>query len=144
MVETSSGSRNVEFTTTIGPDASFKGELSFDTGVRIDGRFEGRLNAKGKLHIGKGAEVKGEIQVGSVLIEGNVRGNIIASERIELAATGQVMGDIRTPKLSVAEGATLMGNCTVSADALKPEAGARETVSRGKTIEDREVISSRR
>ncbi|MBI3272422.1 MAG: polymer-forming cytoskeletal protein [Planctomycetes bacterium] len=144
MSEPSSG-KVADFTTTIGPDANFKGELSFDSGVRIEGRFEGKLTAKGRLHVGKGAEVKGEVQVGSVLIEGTVRGNIVSMEKIELASTGQVHGDIRTPRLMVAEGATLVGNCNVSADALKPEPGKREgDVPRGKTIEDREVIGSRR
>lgn len=144
MVEPGGG-KAADFTTTIGPDANFKGELNFDSGVRIEGRFEGKLTAKGRLHVGKGAEVKGEVQVGSLVIEGTVRGNVISTEKIELASTGVVHGDIRTPRLSVAEGATIVGNCNVSADALKPE-GKREgeAAARGKTIEDREVVSSRR
>lgn len=110
-----------DFATVIGPDANFKGELTFDGGVRIEGKFEGKVNTKGKLHVGKGAQIKADLSVGSVQVEGQVQGNVTAGERLELAASGQVLGDIRTPRLAVTEGATLVGNCNVSPDALKNE-----------------------
>ena len=112
-----------DFATVIGADANFKGELSFDGGVRIDGKFEGKVNTKGKLHVGKGAQVKADLNVGSVQVEGQIQGNVIAGERLELAASGQLMGDVRTPRLAVTEGATLVGNFNVCPDALKTDLG---------------------
>jgi hypothetical protein len=57
--------------------------------------------------------------VGQAKIEGTFKGNITAAERIELASTAHVLGDVRSTKLVIAEGATFVGNCCVSPDALK-------------------------
>lgn len=106
-------------TTILGADASFKGELTFDGAMRIDGKFEGKLNTKGRLSIGRGAKVSAEMTVGTVTIEGAFRGNVIASERIELAATARVQGDLKGPRLVVAEGATLEGTLHITPDGAK-------------------------
>ena len=114
--------------TIIGSDASFKGEISFEGSLRIDGKFDGKMNSKGRLSIGKGALVSGEMTVSTASIDGTLRGNVTATERVELAASAQVTGDVRAPRLVVAEGATLVGNCVITPDALKHDAnrGAAE------------------
>ena len=111
-----------EIGTVFGPDVSFKGELTFEGGMRLEGRFEGKMESKGKLQVGKSAHITGDLSVGQVTIEGNFKGNVNGSERVELASTAQVLGDIRAPRLVVAEGATFVGNCHVSPDALKTSA----------------------
>ena len=65
------------------------------------------------------AQVVAEVSVGEAKIEGTFKGNLTASTRIELASTAHVMGDVRSTKLVIAEGATFVGNCHVSPDALK-------------------------
>ena len=106
-------------TTVIGPDCSIKGEMSFEGSMKLEGKYEGKINSKGRLGLGKGAQVTADINVGQVAIEGNFKGNLTAGERIELASSAHVLGDIRAPKLVIAEGATFVGNCHVSPDALK-------------------------
>jgi cytoskeletal protein CcmA (bactofilin family) len=106
-------------TTVLAGDCSFKGEMAFEGAMRIDGKFEGKITSKGKLGVGKGAHISAEAVVGQVAIEGSFKGNVVAAERIELAATASVMADLRAPKLVVAEGATFVGNVHVSPDALK-------------------------
>jgi len=105
--------------TVIGSDASFKGEIAFEGAMRIDGKFEGKITSKGKLAIGRTAEIQAEVNAAHVTIEGGFRGQLNAQERVEIAATARVQGDIRSTKLVVAEGATLVGNVQVSPDALK-------------------------
>jgi cytoskeletal protein CcmA (bactofilin family) len=113
--------------TVVGSDASFKGEIAFEGTMRIDGKFEGKIQSKGKLSIGRTADVQAEVNASHVAIEGGFRGNLSAQERVEIAASARVNGDIRATKLVVAEGATLVGNVQVSPDALKstPAAGGR-------------------
>ena len=60
-----------EFPTILGPDASFKGELSFDKGMRLMGRFEGKVNTPGRLHIAKEAKMQADVDAGSVIVEGD-------------------------------------------------------------------------
>ncbi len=105
--------------TVIGSDVSIKGELSFDGCMKVEGKIEGRITTRGRLALGKGAQITADVTVGQVAIEGNFKGNVVATERIELASTAHVLGDVRGPKLVIAEGASFVGNCHVSPDALK-------------------------
>jgi cytoskeletal protein CcmA (bactofilin family) len=105
--------------TLISSDVSIKGEVSFDGSMRIEGKVEGKIQSKGKISFGQGAQVVAEVQVGEAKIEGTFKGNLTAASRIELAATAHVLGDVRSTKLVIAEGATFVGNCHVSPEALK-------------------------
>jgi cytoskeletal protein CcmA (bactofilin family) len=102
-----------EFATVIGPDAQFKGELTFQGGVKVDGQFEGTIHSSGKVFVSKGGKVKAEVKAGSLALEGLVEGNVIAEERIELRASAQLRGDLKAAKLLVVEGATFIGRCEV-------------------------------
>ena len=73
-----------DYPTIIGPDANFKGELTFDKGMRIHGRFEGKITTAGRVHVAKEAKLQADVDAGSVLVEGEVHGNLAASDRIEL------------------------------------------------------------
>lgn len=109
-------------------DASMQGSLAFKDPVnlRINGRFEGTLNTKGSLMISEHAVVSADIAGESIVIAGKVNGNISALRELKLIAPAVVVGDIRTPLLSVAEGAVFDGNCRM----LSKEAssGASRTI----------------
>ena len=94
-------------------DASMQGTLSFKDPVnlKINGKFEGILNTKGNLMIGEHASVSADVTGESIIIAGNVRGNIIALKELKLIAPACVVGDIKTPLLSIAEGAIFDGTC---------------------------------
>jgi cytoskeletal protein CcmA (bactofilin family) len=115
-----------EFATVIGPDAQFKGELTFQGGVRVDGSFEGTINSTGKIFVSKGGKMKAEVKASSLALEGLVEGNVVAEDRVELRASAQLRGDLKATKLLVVEGATFIGRCEVG-----PNAGASSTPSRG-------------
>lgn len=93
-------------------DASMQGTLVFKDSVnlKINGRFEGVLNTKGSLMIGETAVVNADITGESIVIAGNVNGNITALKSLKIIAPGRVKGDIKTPILSIAEGAVFDGN----------------------------------
>ena len=60
-------SGNQEFPTILGPDASFKGEMSFEKGLRLQGRFEGKINTAGRLHIAKEAKMQADVEAGAIM-----------------------------------------------------------------------------
>ena len=97
--------------TTLGRETNFNGILRFKESLKIDGRFEGEIESPGFLYIENGATVTANIKVGSVVIGGVVRGNIEASDRLEMLATGKVFGNIRTAKLNIADGVVFEGKC---------------------------------
>ena len=110
---------NQEFPTVLGPDANFKGELSFEKGMRLQGRFEGKINTPGRVHIAKEAKMQADVDAGGIVVEGDVQGNLSAADRIELKNTARYEGDLRASKLVVEEGAAFSGHVSVGPDAVK-------------------------
>ena len=100
--------------TFLGKDASFKGELSFKGTLCIDGKFEGQISTIDTLVISHDGVVKGDIQAGNVICEGLVKGNIIASTKVQLRPDSNVIGDIQSPSLIIEVGAKLDGKCNMS------------------------------
>jgi cytoskeletal protein CcmA (bactofilin family) len=113
-----------EFPTVIGPDATFKGELSFEKGLRLQGRLEGKINTPGRLHVSKEAKLHADVDAGAIIIEGEVRGNLTAGDRIELKQSARYEGDLTASKLVVDEGAVFSGHVTVGPDSAKPKTTA--------------------
>ena len=110
---------NQEFPTILGPDASFKGELSFEKGMRLMGRFEGKVNTPGRLHITREAKMAADVEAGGIVVEGEVQGNLSANDRIELKNSARYEGDLRASKLVVDEGAIFNGHVSVGPDHAK-------------------------
>jgi len=98
-------------------DASMQGTLSFHDPVnlRINGKFEGRLNAKGTLTIGEHASVNAEILGDDITVAGHVTGNIKATKKLSLVSPAQVTGNIETPVVIIQEGARIDGTVKMSA-----------------------------
>jgi len=100
--------------TFLGKDASFKGELIFEGTLCIDGSFEGQINTSGTLIISETGEIKANIQAETVICEGMVKGDIIASKKVELRPNSIIIGNIQSPSLNIEVGAKLDGKCDMS------------------------------
>ncbi len=116
---------------TIGQSIIFKGELSGDEDLEIEGQVDGNVNlANHQLTVGPNGRLKAEIVAKSIIVIGQVIGNLTATERIEVQATGVVEGDLRAPRLNVQEGAVLNGAIDMSspaaAEVKKPTAPAAQ------------------
>lgn len=113
-----------EITTLLGRGATFEGKLTFEGTVRIDGRFKGEVFTDDTLVIGEGAVVEAEIDVGEVIVQGTVVGNITAKRSIEIHAPGRVKGDLHTPSLQIDKGVIFEGRSFMEAlTTNRPAAG---------------------
>lgn len=97
--------------TTLGRETEFNGIMRFRDSLKIDGTFTGEIISAGFLYVENGASITANIKVGSVVIGGTVKGNIEASEKLEMLSTGRVFGNIRTTKLKIADGVVFEGKC---------------------------------
>ena len=97
----------------LGEGTSFKGNLTFEGTVRIDGKLEGEIFTKDMLVIGERATVRADVNAGTIVIGGTVHGNVTASGKVELHSGAKLYGNIRTPGLSIAEGVIFEGNCSM-------------------------------
>lgn len=116
--------QSAECATVIGNDVVIKGEITVEKGLRVDGHIEGAVTTKGKVHVGKSGQLSAEVHGGTVLVEGKVKGNVTATDRVTLEATSNVSGDLTAAKLVVNEGATFVGKVNVGPDALKGSASS--------------------
>jgi len=106
--------------TILGREAKFAGKLTFEGAVRIDGKFEGEIFTEDLLLIGPGAEVRAKLNVGSVVINGLVEGDVVAKSSVEIKAPGKLKGNIVTPTLVIEKGVTFDGTCRMSGDKGQP------------------------
>lgn len=95
--------------TILGVGASFAGKLTFQGAVRIDGDFSGEIITDDLLIVGDEAKVNAQISVGTLIVYGEVNGNVTAAIEVQLMATSRLTGDVTCPSLTVAQGALLNG-----------------------------------
>jgi len=112
----------------IGKSISIRGDLTGNEDMVIEGKVEGKVDLpNNQLTVGADGNLKAEIHAKSVVIVGHVIGNVSGVERVELQATGQLEGDVTSPKLIVAEGAHLNGGIQMTQPAAKPTSAAPTT-----------------
>jgi cytoskeletal protein CcmA (bactofilin family) len=114
----------------IGQSVQIKGELSGNEDLIIDGKIEGRINLKDHhLTVGANGRITAEIHAKSVLVNGEVIGNIIADDKVEIAPSGSVDGDISAPRVALADGSCFKGSIDMGRKAAAPQSARPNTVA---------------
>ncbi|MEL6328327.1 MAG: polymer-forming cytoskeletal protein [Planctomycetota bacterium] len=133
--------------TVIGPDTRIKGEMEFERGAQILGRFDGKITSGGEVQIGAGAECAASIQAERITIDGQIKGDLNANQQLTLSANAVVAGDITAGTLVVTEGASFVGSCrvgpaaqqiendTLATSAIEADAELTPPWKRGTTVE---------
>lgn len=94
-------------------DVEIKGKVKFTNDLVVDGLIEGEIISDGSLTVGENARIKAEIHTRSVVIYGKVHGNITVTDRVELKANAELIGDIKASTISIEAGAIFVGKSTV-------------------------------
>src|SRR5438034_6165789 len=108
--------------TFLGPNVTIDGTVSGSEAVLIEGTVRGKINLTNDLRIGTKARVEATVHAKNVTVEGKLNGDVSADDRVELIAGSTVDGNIKAPKIVVAEGARFRGN--VDMGAAKPESAS--------------------
>jgi cytoskeletal protein CcmA (bactofilin family) len=98
----------------LGPGSQFEGKLVFNEIVRLDGAFRGEVTSHDTLIVGESADIQADIQVGTLILSGNFKGNVKAKTRVELRSPAKVDGTIETPAILVEDGVLLNGTITMN------------------------------
>lgn len=98
----------------LGKGTEFEGKLLFEGTLRIDGKFKGEVITSGILAVGDGALVHAEVQADTIIVRGEIHGNLKASKQVEIKGNGKLYGNINTPSLIVDEGVVFEGSCQMS------------------------------
>jgi len=105
----------------IGPGTTINGDISSEGTIRIEGTVLGQVQCQDSIVVQESGKVKAELIGGQVIISGEVHGNVFAHDRLEIATGGKVIGDITSPRISIAEGVLFEGKCT-----MKPPGQVRQ------------------
>ena len=99
----------------LGTSIVIKGDLIASEDLTLYGKMEGSVTLEGghTLTIGRHADIKAAIDAKAVVIQGTVTGNVTAREKVEIQTTGSVAGDVSSPRLAIADGASIKGKVHV-------------------------------
>ena len=114
--------RGMERTTVnIGKSVIIKGELSGSEDLTIEGQVDGKIELRQNvLTIGPNGRIKAQVFAKSVVILGEVTGNVTATEKVDIRDNGSVDGDIAAPRVAIAEGAHFRGSIDMQKSGTKP------------------------
>ena len=104
-------SKKMEKIVNIGQSVQIKGELKGNEDLTIEGQVDGKILVKDhNLTIGANGRITAEVHAKTVVVVGEVIGNVTADDKIELAPSGSVQGDLRAPRVAIADGARFKGS----------------------------------
>jgi cytoskeletal protein CcmA (bactofilin family) len=106
----------------IGPSCEFSGEIHSPETIRIEGRVRGEIHCDQTVIVDESASIEAAIHAASVVISGEVRGDMAATKKITLQKTARVTGDLCTPGIVIEEGAKLEGRIVIGPDQQSPGA----------------------
>jgi len=122
---------------TIGKGLFIKGEITGSESLCIDGKVEGNINLPGsRVTVGRNGQVAANINAREIVVLGKVRGNVSASDRVDIRAEGSLSGDVTVARISIEDGAYFKGGI----DIRKPEAkqsspGSTTTLDASKPVQ---------
>ncbi len=108
-VRTTARVQAVERESVIAPELTIEGKIEGSGHVRIAGKFKGDVNVSGNLTIEPNASLTGQVNAKSIIIAGELNGNVLGADKVELLESGVVNGDIKTGTLTVAAGSRMRG-----------------------------------
>ena len=110
---------------TIGKSLVVKGEVTGSESLYIDGKVEGAINLPGnRVTVGRNGQVSANISAREVVVLGKVRGNINASDRVDIRSEGSLTGDVIAQRISIEDGAFFKGGIDIKKPDAKPGAPA--------------------
>jgi cytoskeletal protein CcmA (bactofilin family) len=129
------GTSNTE-QATIGKGLFIKGEISGSESLFVDGKIEGSINLPGnRVTVGRNGQVAANIIAREVVILGKIRGNVSATDRVDIRAEGALNGDVAAARISIEDGAFFKGGI----DIKKPDGTGKPANSTAATPEPAKV-----
>jgi cytoskeletal protein CcmA (bactofilin family) len=108
------GTKDGEIIAFVGKGVTFRGAISYEGTVRIDGRVDGEIETAGTLIVGEDAVITAKVHAGTVVSKGKITGDVVAKERVKLMAPAMLNGSVKAPVFSIEEGVTFDGSCEMT------------------------------
>jgi cytoskeletal protein CcmA (bactofilin family) len=120
---------------TIGKGLFIKGEITGSESLYIDGKIEGTINLPGnRLTVGRNGQVNAAINAREIVVLGKVKGNVAATDRVDIRAEGALTGDVSAARISIEDGAFFKGGIDIKKPDAKVEAKPAAAVETPKAV----------
>ncbi len=121
-------SLNTQDQATIGKSLVIKGEVTGSESLYIDGRVEGSINLSGnRVTVGRNGVVAANINAREIVVIGKVRGNLVASDRVDIRNEGSLTGDVVAQRISIEDGAFFKGGIDIRKPGQKVNGEAKDS-----------------
>ncbi len=119
----------------IGKSVVVKGQLTGSEDLTIEGTIEGTIELRQNvLTIGSSGKIKAQIVAKAVIVQGEVHGNITATDKVEIRDTGSVDGDLTAPRIAISEGAHFRGAIDMQRSGTEPKSDDRVAPDKAPTL----------
>lgn len=102
--------------TTIGPNITIDGEITGTEPLVVAGVVKGQINLESSVTVEQGGYVEADVTTNTVQIDGHLTGNVSAYEKVEVRPNGRMVGDIKSPRIHIADGAAFKGHIDMDVD----------------------------
>ena len=131
----------------LGQSLFIKGEVTGSEDLTVEGRVEGKIDLKDhNLTIGPNGRVHADIHAKTITIIGEVTGNVLADEKVDLTDSGRLVGDIRAPRIAVSDGAQFKGSVDMvqqnRAESGEKNQGSQKNVMSGASAQNVQVATA--
>jgi cytoskeletal protein CcmA (bactofilin family) len=109
-----SSGKDEEIIAFVGKGVEFKGAITYEGTVRIDGHVEGEIHTDGVLIVGEEAVISAKITAGTVVSKGKITGDVVAKQRVRLMSPAMLHGSVQAPVFSIEEGVMFNGTCEMT------------------------------
>jgi cytoskeletal protein CcmA (bactofilin family) len=121
---------------TIGKGLFVKGEIGGTESLVIDGKVEGSINLPGnRVTVGRNGQVAASINAREIVVHGKIKGNISATDRVDIRAEGSLTGDVSAARISIEDGAYFKGGIDIRKPEGKPAAPAAQPAAAPTVVE---------
>ena len=102
--------------TTLGPTVEIEGEIEGEEDLVIQGRVQGKIESRRELTVDASGKVEASVSTKNLAVSGMLTGNVTASDKVEVRREGKMIGDIKAPRVVIADGAKFKGNIEMGVD----------------------------
>ena len=107
-------------TSLLSKKVKFEGDIQGDEDLRVEGHFKGTIKVVGDFFVGQSGVVEAEVEADNVVIQGQVTGNVLARNQLEIQSSGQLLGDCKAKSIDIREGAIFEGRSNMLKSTVSP------------------------
>ena len=113
-------------TSLLTKELKIEGDIQGDEDLHVEGYFKGSIKIKGSIFVGQTGRVEADIEADSIIIQGQIKGNVLARRQLEIQSLGQLMGDCTAASIDIKEGAIFEGRSNMLRSSASASASASQ------------------